>query len=211
MRLLDCILQRGTSRARPGQAMVEFALSIIGFLALVFGLIDTSRAIFAYHGLSQASATLVRDLAIANVTRGVSLESGAPAWPAGVPALLDTAAKASGTGFSTYAPVHATQLCAWYGFTAYDYQFQQGDGTSYEFQSNDPGVACGPVSATQPCQTTAGTQPSSVTLCGAPTLAKPVELHIRLRLAFVPVTSYFIGGRTLNLQQESTQTVLANQ
>ena len=43
--------------ARRGQALVEFSLAIMIFLAMLMGIFDLGRAIFAYNGVSEAAAT----------------------------------------------------------------------------------------------------------------------------------------------------------
>jgi Flp pilus assembly protein TadG len=47
-------LRRGARGSRPGQAMVEFALSSIVFLMIIFGTIDLGRSIYIFATLHNA-------------------------------------------------------------------------------------------------------------------------------------------------------------
>jgi hypothetical protein len=56
---------RRLSRRHPdgsprGQALVEFALTIVIFMVLLMGVLDFGRAIFMYNGVSQAARDLAR-------------------------------------------------------------------------------------------------------------------------------------------------------
>jgi Flp pilus assembly protein TadG len=53
-------LARHRSDATRGQALVEFAMTVVLFILLVMGVLDFGRAIFMYNGLSQASRELAR-------------------------------------------------------------------------------------------------------------------------------------------------------
>lgn len=59
-------MSRTEGRAVParsresGQAMVEFALTIVIFVLLVMGVLDFGRGIFMYNGLAQASREIAR-------------------------------------------------------------------------------------------------------------------------------------------------------
>jgi hypothetical protein len=52
-------LVRGRSVER-GQALVEFAMTVVLFVALLMGVLDFGRAIFMYNGVSQAARDLAR-------------------------------------------------------------------------------------------------------------------------------------------------------
>jgi Flp pilus assembly protein TadG len=43
-----------------GQALVEFSLSIVIFIALLMGIFDAGRAIFMYNGVSEAAREIAR-------------------------------------------------------------------------------------------------------------------------------------------------------
>jgi hypothetical protein len=43
-----------------GQALVEFALAITVFLALIMGVVDLGRAVYAYNGVAQAAQSIAR-------------------------------------------------------------------------------------------------------------------------------------------------------
>lgn len=45
---------------RRGQALVEFSLSIMVFLAMLMGIFDLGRAIFTYNGVSEAARDIAR-------------------------------------------------------------------------------------------------------------------------------------------------------
>lgn len=51
-----------------GQALVEFALAITVFLALILGVVDFGRAVYEYNGVSQAAQAIAR---VASVHPGV--------------------------------------------------------------------------------------------------------------------------------------------
>lgn len=53
-------MARHWTEATPGQAMVEFALTVVLFIVLVMGVLDFGRAIFMYNGVSQASREVAR-------------------------------------------------------------------------------------------------------------------------------------------------------
>lgn len=53
-------LARHRTDAARGQALVEFAMTVVLFILLVMGVLDFGRAIFMYNGLSQASRELAR-------------------------------------------------------------------------------------------------------------------------------------------------------
>ncbi len=53
-------LARRWRDATPGQALVEFSLTVVIFIILVMGVLDFGRAIFMYNGVSQASRELAR-------------------------------------------------------------------------------------------------------------------------------------------------------
>jgi Flp pilus assembly protein TadG len=48
------------TREDRGQALVEFSLAILVFLALVMGIIDFGRGIYTYNGVSQAAREIAR-------------------------------------------------------------------------------------------------------------------------------------------------------
>jgi hypothetical protein len=50
--------------ARRGQALVEFSLAIMVFLAMLMGIFDLGRAIFAYNGVSEAARDIARRAAV---------------------------------------------------------------------------------------------------------------------------------------------------
>lgn len=76
-----------TRRRSSGQALVEFALVAPVFFAIVFGLIDGARLVFAYNTVSQATREAAR---LAAVQAGHLAESPctAPVCPATTAALL---------------------------------------------------------------------------------------------------------------------------
>jgi hypothetical protein len=53
-------VRRRARRSSPGQAMVEFSLTIVIFVVLLMGVLDFGRAIFMYNGVSQAARDLAR-------------------------------------------------------------------------------------------------------------------------------------------------------
>lgn len=70
------------TRWQDGQAMVEFSLAIMVFLALLMGIFDVGRAIYMYNGVSEASRDIARRTSIypypgigADNTLGSSLET----------------------------------------------------------------------------------------------------------------------------------------
>jgi hypothetical protein len=95
IRRLPRRLPRGSER---GQALVEFALTIVIFVMLLLGVLDFGRAIFMYNGVSQAA----RDLA-----RVTSVHPGSPLGQS--PETLDVLAGAQdsimGLGEPTYSCV----------------------------------------------------------------------------------------------------------
>jgi hypothetical protein len=71
--------------------------------------------------------------------------------------------------------------------------------------SNSSDLATGPLSFR--CGSSAGTTPS-IYICGVPDLNQPQYIQVTLTGQFTPVTGYFIGGRTMTLQETATvQTV----
>ena len=74
-------VQRITQR---GQALVEFSLAIVLFLAMLMGIFDVGRAIFMYNGVSEAAREIARRAAVypflsvaSAATLGSSLEAQA--------------------------------------------------------------------------------------------------------------------------------------
>ena len=59
---------RPTTAGERGQALVEFAIAILPFLWLLFGLFDGARMIFAYDGVSQAARDVARVAAVSCLT-----------------------------------------------------------------------------------------------------------------------------------------------
>ena len=57
-------------KTQCGQAMVEFAMSSIVFLGLVFGIIDLARAGFMQHNLNNGASDLASSLAQLSGTNG---------------------------------------------------------------------------------------------------------------------------------------------
>jgi Flp pilus assembly protein TadG len=51
---------RSGCRGETGSALVEFALVVIIFLTMLFGIIDFGRALYTYHFLSNAARTATR-------------------------------------------------------------------------------------------------------------------------------------------------------
>jgi Flp pilus assembly protein TadG len=51
---------RGARNDEPGQAMVEFALTVTLFVLLVMGILDLGRGIFVYNGVSEAAREIAR-------------------------------------------------------------------------------------------------------------------------------------------------------
>jgi hypothetical protein len=49
-----------TRRSETGQALVEFTLTLLVFLALMLGVLDFGRAVFMYNGVSQAAREIAR-------------------------------------------------------------------------------------------------------------------------------------------------------
>jgi Flp pilus assembly protein TadG len=76
-----------TGRRSIGQALVEFALVAPIFFAVVFGLIDGARLIFAYNTVSQEAREAVR-LAAVQVGHIAESPCSAPVCPANTTALL---------------------------------------------------------------------------------------------------------------------------
>lgn len=62
-------------RSERGQALVEFALTVIIFLMLVMGVLDVGRGIFMYNGVSQAAREIAR---VTSVHPGTGL--GTAGW-----------------------------------------------------------------------------------------------------------------------------------
>jgi Flp pilus assembly protein TadG len=72
------VLRRHRNPRTPdsGQALVEFAFSIIPFLLLVVGLFDLGRAVYTYNGLSEATREIARVTAVnPGLTLGTSTET----------------------------------------------------------------------------------------------------------------------------------------
>lgn len=57
-------MQSIRTRWQRGQALVEFSLSIVIFIALLMGIFDAGRAIFLYNGVSEASREIARRTSI---------------------------------------------------------------------------------------------------------------------------------------------------
>lgn len=53
--------RRGPER---GQALVEFSVGILVFIALFIGMVDLARAVFMYNGVSQAARELARETSV---------------------------------------------------------------------------------------------------------------------------------------------------
>jgi Flp pilus assembly protein TadG len=69
-----------------GQALVEFALAITVFLALLMGVVDFGRAIYAYNGVSQAAQSIAR---VASVHPGTD-PTTTSGWSAEMQAMVST-------------------------------------------------------------------------------------------------------------------------
>jgi hypothetical protein len=51
-------------RHERGQALVEFSIGILVFLALFIGMIDLARGVFMYNGVSQAAREIARETSV---------------------------------------------------------------------------------------------------------------------------------------------------
>lgn len=61
-----------------GQALVEFSIGILVFLALFIAMVDLARAVFMYNGVSQAARELARETSVyPGVALGTSSETQA--------------------------------------------------------------------------------------------------------------------------------------
>jgi Flp pilus assembly protein TadG len=69
-----------------GQALVEFALTVLIFIVLVMGVLDFGRAIFMYNGVSQAAREIAR---VTSVHPGANLGTGSWAPSAQTQAVID--------------------------------------------------------------------------------------------------------------------------
>jgi len=99
--------------SRRGQALVEFSLAVIVFLALVMGIVDFGRGIYVYNGVAQAareiaratsvqppSATLggsAQTVAVINTQKGLVPGMGNPTFTCLNPSTEPPTTKASGT------------------------------------------------------------------------------------------------------------------
>src|SRR5437762_1642468 len=66
--------RRGRWRSRSsGQGLVEFALIVVPFLAILMGIVDLGRGIYMYNGVAQAAREIARAASVhpcANPTPG---------------------------------------------------------------------------------------------------------------------------------------------
>jgi Flp pilus assembly protein TadG len=75
-------------RSERGQVLVEFALSILIFLVLVFGVLDFGRALYAYHAVSYAARAGTRYASVRGATCNVV--SGCPATQSSVTSYIES-------------------------------------------------------------------------------------------------------------------------
>jgi Flp pilus assembly protein TadG len=75
-------------RSEQGQVLVEFALSVLVFLVLVFGILDFGRALYTYHAVSYAARAGTRYAIVrGSACTGVS---GCPATQGSVTSYIES-------------------------------------------------------------------------------------------------------------------------
>jgi Flp pilus assembly protein TadG len=76
-------------RTERGQVLVEFALSVLVFLVLVFGVLDFGRALYTYHAVSYAARAGTR-YAIVRGSGCNGAVSGCPATQSSVTSYIES-------------------------------------------------------------------------------------------------------------------------
>jgi hypothetical protein len=176
-------------RALPGQTMVEFSLAVSIFLLACLGIFDGTRAVFQAHNLSRASEQMATDLVTqfsfagtSGITATELLTSTSvlnPATP------LQDGVKV-GSGAFTSAWIGTESLysvpvgCA--GAACTGEEMDNGADTPYPGSPHTP----------------------SIYVCGVPNLESPNYLQVTLRGQFTPVSSYFLGGKTIYTTESAT-------
>jgi Flp pilus assembly protein TadG len=71
-------MNRRRASGEGGQALVEFALTVVIFLTILMGIFDLGRGIYMYNGLSEAAREIARVTSVhPGVTLGGSVETAA--------------------------------------------------------------------------------------------------------------------------------------
>ena len=174
-------------RAEQGQSTVEFSIAIVVLLSITLGIMDAARAVFQAHNLSRAAEVMATDL-----KSWYELNAQSNIYPTALTSAIfvDTSATplsdSAGVSSGSFNPV----------WNASRYTIKEVDGFGgalFQYMSN---------SSDNPIPARPGLP--SIYVCGVPNLTTPSYIQVTLTGQFTPVSSYFIGGRTITINETAT-------